>query len=147
MFAPIPNIKISGLFILGLPGETYADSLATIAFAKRLPLDMAQFSVLSPFPGSQLFRELADSGQLDTGVAPDGSLRPEVWRRYSSYPTFSLEEPIWVTPGRTGAELKRLQKRAYREFYLRPAQIWKQLPRLVHASPLGMLKTALDFFF
>jgi len=140
------RIKISGLFILGLPGETRADTLDTIGFAKSLDLDMAQFSVLSPFPGSQIFRELSDAGQLDTGVSPDGTLRPEVWRRYSSYPAFSSQEPIWVTPGRTSAELKQLQKRAYREFYLRPSQLLKHLPRLVHANPLSMLKTAWNFF-
>ncbi|HOI42273.1 MAG TPA: radical SAM protein, partial [Elusimicrobiales bacterium] len=57
------GIKLSGLFILGLPGETYADSLETIRFAKSLPLDMAQFSLLIPYPGSALFDELSAKGE------------------------------------------------------------------------------------
>ncbi|MEI8012122.1 MAG: radical SAM protein [Candidatus Omnitrophota bacterium] len=124
------RIKISGLFILGLPGESYAHSLQTIAFSKKLPLDMAQFSIFVPYPGSQLFSELARKGEIDTGFRPDGTLDTDVWQRYSSYISFTSNEPIWVTPGLTAPILRRLQKKAIREFYFRPYQFLFQLQRL-----------------
>ncbi len=124
------KIQVAGLFILGLPGETAADSLETIRFALGLPLDMAQFSLCTPYPGSAMFDVLSAAGELDTGVRADGSLDVSVWKRYSAYISFTDLEPIWVARGRTPEELKRLQKKAQRDFYLRPSQILKHARRL-----------------
>ncbi len=124
------RIVIGGLFILGLPGETYQDSLQTIAFAKKLPLDMAQFSIFVPYPGSPMFHELSSKGEIDTGVRADGTLDTSVWQRYSSYIAFTGQVPIWVTPGLTAEKLRLLQKKAIREFYFRPKQFLYQLQRL-----------------
>jgi radical SAM superfamily enzyme YgiQ (UPF0313 family) len=141
------EIKVSGLFILGLPGETYQDSLQTIAFAKELPLDMAQFSILVPYPGSQIFDELSQKGEIDTGIRPNGSLDTSVWLRYSSYISYTKNEPIWVTPELTGSMLKKLQKRALRDFYFRPHQFWIQLKRLRFSEVDTAIKTFWETFF
>lgn len=141
------DIKVSGLFILGLPGETEKDSLQTIRFACSLPLDMAQFSVLVPYPGSDIYYELAEKGEIDTGVAPDGSLRPEVWQRYSSYVSYTDHDPIWVTSGLTADRLKALQKKALRSFYFRPSRFIAQAKRLSLRNLPTMVKTAWDTFF
>ena len=93
------RINVTGLFILGLPGETPADSLETIAFARRLPLDMAQFGILTPYPGSPLFDELSKKGELDTGRRPDGTLDVSVWPRYSAYPSTCITLWEGVTVG------------------------------------------------
>ena len=117
----------------------YEEALKTIAFAKSLPLDMAQFSILCPYPGSPLFTELVARGEIDTGIREDGRLDPSIWKRYSSYICFTDNEPIWVTPTMTSKQLRALQKRAQREFYLRPSQIWRQLKR---ARPNNIIKMA-----
>ena len=137
------NIKVSGLFILGLPGETYEDSLQTIRFAKALPLDMAQFSILTPYPGSEIFAGLEKNGEIDTGVRPDGSLDTSVWLRYSAYISYTDMDPIWVTPDLTAKQLKKLQKKAVREFYFRPKQIISQLKRV----RMGQMPTILHAAF
>lgn len=136
------DILVGGLFILGLPGETHEDSLKTIEFAKSLPLDMAQFSILTPYPGSALFSELSARGELDTGVRPDGSLDTSVWKRYSAYISFTDNEPIWVTPEQTAEQIVRLQKRAQREFFLRPSMVLKHLKRVRPDNVLKMLRIA-----
>jgi anaerobic magnesium-protoporphyrin IX monomethyl ester cyclase len=140
------DIQIGGLFILGLPGETHEDSLETIRFAKSLPLDMAQFSLCTPYPGSALFDELSAKGELDTGIRPDGTLDTSVWKRYSAYISFTDNDPIWTTPGRTAAELKALQKRAQREFYLRPSQIVKQMKRIRPSNVLRSIRILQEAF-
>lgn len=141
------KIKVSGLFILGLPGETYRDSLKTIEFAKRLPLDMAQFSILVPYPGSQIFNELRERKEIDTGLRSDGSVDISVWSRYSSYISYTKNQPIWVTPGLTTDILKALQKKALRDFYFRPRQFIYQLKRVRIQDLCAVARTFWHTFF
>ncbi|RKX96320.1 MAG: radical SAM protein [Spirochaetes bacterium] len=141
------NIHIAGLFILGLPGERYEDSIKTIRFAKSLPLDMAQFSILTPYPGSPLFNELSRAGELDTGIRGDGSIDISVWERYSAYISFTNNDPIWVTPELSPLKIKQLQKRAQREFYLRLPQIIKHIRRIRMNNIIKIVKIAVRGFF
>ena len=140
------KIKVSGLFILGLPGETREDSLKTIRFAKGLPLDMAQFSTLVPYPGSAIYQDLAGKGLIDTGIGKDGTLDPAVWQRYSAYSCFTEHQPIWTPSGMTAKELKSLQKKALREFYFRPRQFFYQLKRMKFSNLGGIFSALKDIF-
>ena len=124
------GIHAMGLFMLGLPGETRADSLQTIAYARSLPIDMAQFSIITPYPGSPMFNELKTKGGIDTGIRSDGTVDVSVWPRYSAYISYTDNELIWTTPEQTGKELKELQRMALRSFYLRPGPIITQLKRM-----------------
>ncbi len=141
------GIQVEGLFILGLPGETREETLETIRYACTLPIDMAQFSVLTPYPGSPLFHELRARGEIDTGIRPDGSVDLNVWHRYSAYICFNDVDPIWTTPTQTAEELRRLQKRALRRFYLRPRQILRQVRRVRPSNVRKMADVALSGFF
>ncbi len=141
------KIKLGGLFILGLPEETYQDSLQTIRFAKRLPLDIAQFSILVPYPGSFLFEQLRKEKAIDTGIGEGGKLDTSVWRRYLSYISFTENEPIWVTPRLSADQLKYLQKRAQREFYLRPKQIFRHIRRIRPSNIVRIIKIISKGFF
>jgi radical SAM superfamily enzyme YgiQ (UPF0313 family) len=141
------KLKVSGLFILGLPDETYKDSLQTIEFAKRLPLDMAQFSILVPYPGSQIFNELREKNEIDTGLRSDGSVDISAWLRYSGYISYTKNQPIWVTPSLTADTLKALQKRALRDFYFRPKQFIYQLKRVRPSELNTIAKTFWHTFF
>ncbi len=53
-------------FTFGLPGETRETIKETIALAKRLDPDSVQFSIATPFPGSQLFLQMEAEGNLVT---------------------------------------------------------------------------------
>jgi len=141
------RISVEGLFILGLPGETPEESRQTIRLAKSLPLHMAQFSIMTPYPGSDLFEELTLRGELDSGIRPDGGLDPSVWKGYSSYICFTDNDPVWVTPSQTAEQLRRAQKRAFREFYLRPGPILRQLKRVRPSTVLAMARIAWDGMF
>lgn len=140
------NILVSGLFILGLPEETYKESLQTIKFAKSLPLDMAQFSILTPYPGCKIYNDLAEEKQIDTGIRENDTLDVSVWQRYSAYISFANKEPIWVTPSLTTKQLTYLQKKAVRSFYFRPKYIWDQVKRLRIGDIPQVVKTAWEVF-
>ncbi|HAF94936.1 MAG: B12-binding domain-containing radical SAM protein [Elusimicrobia bacterium GWC2_51_8] len=141
------GIKANGLFILGLPGETRKDSLETIAFAKRLPITMAQFSIFTPYPGSPLFNELKEKGEIDTGIRPDGTIDISVWPRYSAYISYTRGKTIWATPGQTSKSLKELQRKALRSFYLRPKPLITQLKRICWSDFPLCVKAFKDTFF
>lgn len=46
-----------GYFIIGLPGETILTWLKSIKFARSLKLDSSVWTVLSPFPGTEVFEK------------------------------------------------------------------------------------------
>ena len=143
----VPDVKIGGLFILGIPGSTESDCVETIRFAKSLPLDMAQFSIFSPYPGSAVFEDFEKSGAIDSGRREGGEVDPSVWKSYSSYVAFTGNAPAWVPDGMSAADLVRLQKRAQREFYLRPSQIMKHLRRLRPDNIATAIRIVREGFF
>jgi len=116
--AGISNVRAT--FILGIPTETREESLATIRYAKKLPLDSAKFSIATPYPGTELFK-IALSEGMD--IQKD-------WSNLHQGVGFSEYDPVWIPKGRDAKELKKLQRRAHLEFYLSPrrifyiAQIW-----------------------
>ncbi|MFH1489714.1 MAG: radical SAM protein [Pseudomonadota bacterium] len=124
------HIHCIGLFILGIPGETPADTEDTIEFARHLPLDAVQFSVMTPYPGSPFFNELREKEEIDDGVRPDGTIDTRQWLRYSAALTGSGADPVWTAASYTAETLATYEKRAYKRFYLRPRILWKQFRHL-----------------
>ena len=56
--------EIMSCFLIGLPGQTTADVLDLVAYAKKLELADCYFSVMTPFPGSKLYDEAVAKGLL-----------------------------------------------------------------------------------
>jgi len=54
------GILVWGYFMIGFPGETRAQMEETIKLACRLPLHFASFSIVTPFPGTELFDSIKD---------------------------------------------------------------------------------------
>lgn len=105
------HISIRGFFMLGLPGENLEESQATIDFAKKLNPLWAQFTVTIPYPGTKMYEDLDLQGKI----------RTHDWSRYNTWSGWQGSQDIpFVPDGRTVDELLALQKRALREFYLRP---------------------------
>lgn len=85
------GISTFGFFVLGMPGESYAESEETLRFARELDLDYAEFRYASLFCGSAMFREAVEQKKVSSGVwediangkreayeALDSFVRPEV---------------------------------------------------------------------
>jgi radical SAM superfamily enzyme YgiQ (UPF0313 family) len=97
------NIKVTGFFLFGIPGETREEMLQTIKLAKSLKIDRAHFSNFMPLPGSELYAQLKSAGRDDI-----------------DYNHFFVHDVGFVTNGLTRRQIKNMQRRAYLEFYLRP---------------------------
>lgn len=111
------GILSQGFFIFGLPGENADTIEETSSFAKRVPLDRAQFLILDVLPGSELWYSLK------------GKFRPN-WRKNS------YKEPEWVPEGLTRKDLIVAQRKGYLNFYLRPTKLLK----LVSSIRAGQIK-------
>jgi anaerobic magnesium-protoporphyrin IX monomethyl ester cyclase len=98
------DVKVTGSFILGAPDETKDMMKETIKFAKWLDPSTAQFTILTPYPGTKLYERVKD--------------RPlsENWEIYTClHPTIKLDH---VSP----EELRKLFIMAYFSFYGRPGK-------------------------
>jgi radical SAM superfamily enzyme YgiQ (UPF0313 family) len=104
-------------FMIGLPSEKCADDVRrNIDFMLEIDPDFAQISILSLFPHTELFAD----------AALRGLVRPQRWEEFARdpRPDFYLDHwEEWMGM----AELIRLQKAAYRRFYLRPRYIWRSI--------------------
>lgn len=98
------GIKCMCSFILGAPQESREDMRLTIKFARELDPDLAQFSILTPFPGTKLFNYASEKDLLLTYD----------WSEYTG------SNPIIKNDRLTTDEVKKMLKWAYLKFYTRP---------------------------
>lgn len=58
------GIKVHLTFMFGLSGETKGSIIETIDFAKKIGPDSVQFSIVTPFPGTQYYNSLQSEGKI-----------------------------------------------------------------------------------
>ena len=95
------GIEIIGSFVLGLDGDEKDVFKRTAEFAKAHKLAAAQFSVLTPFPGTVVRRQLEQEGRI---VDHD-------WSHYT------MSNVVFTPRHMTTQELSEGQKATYRDFY------------------------------
>ena len=111
------GIEVRGSFLIGLPGETPELAKETVRNAIELDPDYAQFTIVCPYPGTKLAKE------IDEG-------------KWGKYVTRDLEEyqcwnVTWLPYGyKDSQELKNMERYAFRKFYLRPSYILKRILKI-----------------
>jgi anaerobic magnesium-protoporphyrin IX monomethyl ester cyclase len=121
------GIKNWGYFIIGLPGETEETIRQTIDFSKKLPLHLALFHIAAPYPGTPFFFEVMQNGWFRPGTR---------WEEVDMDRSTVLDYA-----NLRAEELERWQKRAWREWALRPGPAMTYLKMLF--TP-GAVKSALE---
>lgn len=111
LWAKKAGIKNFGYFIIGLPGETEETIRQTIAFSKKLPLNVAIFHIAAPYPGTPFFYEVVENGWFRPGTN---------WEEVDMDRSTVLD---YSEIGLTAERLEYWQKRATREWALRPVPI------------------------
>jgi radical SAM superfamily enzyme YgiQ (UPF0313 family) len=120
-----------GYFIIGLPGETEETIQETISFAKKLPLDIALFHVAAPYPGTPFFFEVVKEGWFRKGTR---------WEHVDMDKGTVLDYP-----NLTAERLLYWQKKAFRQWALRPGPAFTYLKMLLYDP--STLKSALSVGF
>jgi len=109
------GIQALGGFMFGFPYDTRETVEQTIAFAKRLSPDQAQFSINMCYPGTSLY-EYAKENDLILA---------------KSFTEFDMTHgPVVRTVDMERKELTDILARAYREFYFRPRFVFQTLGHL-----------------
>ena len=109
-WAKAAGIKNWGYFIIGLPGETEESIRETIDYSKELPLDIALFHIAAPYPGTPFFYDVVENGWFRPGTK---------WEEVD------MDKSTVLDYDNLNAEqLEYWQRRATREWSLRPGPIW-----------------------
>jgi radical SAM superfamily enzyme YgiQ (UPF0313 family) len=114
------GLDIDGMFMIGLPEETEETIKQTIDFAIELNLRYAIFNIFVPYPGCELWDILKKQEKISF----------KSWSEFTSYPTYSGGEPVYVPEGLTKKKLMKLQTEAMKRFYLRPGFILHELKNI-----------------
>ncbi len=110
------GMETVGFFIIGLPGDTEETIERTIRFAIELDPLVANFSMMTPYPGTLAYEQIKQGG---------GRILLKDWDDYVFF-----EGKARYEMGELTAEVQeRKFKEAYRRFYLRPSRVWKTLTR------------------
>jgi radical SAM superfamily enzyme YgiQ (UPF0313 family) len=116
-------------FILGHPTETMKTAIESINFAKELDPTHIHFTIFTPWPGSEIYDNLVKEGKIKNN-----------WEEYSHFGSSVMQFGEL-----NKKELINLQKKAYRDFYLRFKEIKKLLPFL--SSTYGIKSITRSIFY
>jgi len=95
-------------FMLGFPGETKKQILATLDFASKLKPLMIQVAFFTPYPGSEVFNNILQEHSVEETLS------------ISHYNSINFSSGP-VDP----EEIRTLQRKFYRGFYFSPAYLWR----------------------
>jgi radical SAM superfamily enzyme YgiQ (UPF0313 family) len=123
------GIQVLGSFIIGFLQDTKETIKETIKFAKSLNLNYAEFSILTPYPGTPIFDYAKKHGVLLT----------EDWSKYTAI------EPIVKIEGVSEKEIKALFQKAYITFYLRPRIVMEWLKNKQFSFMKSGIKAVINY--
>ena len=123
------DVLVHGCFMVGNMGESRGSLERTLAFAKRLEPDTAQFFPLMVYPGTEAYAWAEREGLLEA---------PGEWERWLT--PEGLHRSVVRRPDLPSEELRRFCDRARREFYLRPGYLVRKA-RQVATDPYEASRT------
>jgi len=97
------GIRVKGLMMMGLPGESEESIRKSMDFVFSLPVDDINVSKFTPFPGSPLYEQIADLGTFE-----------EDWEK------MDCMHFVFLPKGMTRTRLEKLFVEFYRRHFLRP---------------------------
>ncbi len=124
------GIQVLGSFMVGFPQDTLETIKETINFAKSLNLDYAEFSMLTPYPGTPIYDYALENDLLLT----------KDWSEYTAI------EPIIKIKGVSEKQLKVFFRKAYISFYLRPRIVLKWLKNKQFSFIKSGMKAVINYF-
>jgi len=113
------GISTLAYFMIGIPGEQEADVRQTFRLARQLDPDFAHITILTPFPGTEIYR---------TALA-EGVYESDHWLDFARSPRPGFQ-PLYWTRDLSRERLESLLTEAYKSFYTRPRYILKQLLKI-----------------
>jgi len=107
------GIKTVCFFILGFISDTEETMAKTIDYACTLNSTVAQFGIMTPYPGTRLYEQVEDR------------ILTRDWKLYNTYNTGVRLDHL------TSEQVLAAKRRAYRHYFMRPSWVFRRLPKLL----------------
>jgi anaerobic magnesium-protoporphyrin IX monomethyl ester cyclase len=101
------GIRVKGLLMMGLPGETEASIRKSMEYVFSLPIDDINVSKFTPFPGTPLYAHIREWGVFE-----------EDWEK------MDCMHFLFIPEGMTRERLEELFQTFYKKHFLRPRTLW-----------------------
>ena len=95
------GVRIHGMFVFGSDSDTVQTIRDTVDFALKMRIDSVQFLMLTPLPGTPLFKQLESEGRLIT----------KEWDLYDGH--HAVFQPALMSP----EQLQEESFKAFKRFY------------------------------
>ena len=118
------GIRVKGLLMMAHPTEDEAALAETVEFLRTAPIDLAQVTKFTPYPGTPSYARIREHGTFT-----------EDWERMNAM------NWVFVPNGLTPVTLERWFRRAYRAFYSRPDVVWG-LAKMLAGEPRFLRRVA-----
>ncbi|MGB9721446.1 MAG: B12-binding domain-containing radical SAM protein [bacterium] len=124
------GIGVMGAFVLGSDNEDTSIFQKTLDFAKKIKLDLAQFSILTPYPGTAIFNKLMKENRIFNFD----------WAKYDA--GNAVFKPLKMSAEKLKEEVDKLWRDFYRfdEVLFRLLKLGKRLP--IQVLPLLLLNVS-----
>jgi anaerobic magnesium-protoporphyrin IX monomethyl ester cyclase len=96
------GLRVKGLFMIGLPGESVESIRRTIDYALSLPLEEINVTKFTPFPGAPVYRTIREHGEF-----------------IENWPAMNCLNFVFIPHGMTRMELDALYNEFISRFYRR----------------------------
>lgn len=113
------KIETGAFMILGIPGEDSKDMQRSIDFVKEIKADHVVFSVMTPYPGTEIYMDYKKYG----------TLRNTSWKNF----VMISNDPIFVAHSTTKEQLNRYLTLAYRSVIFRPLFIRNKIKDIFYS--------------
>ena len=110
------GMQVLAYFMIGSPGETRSDIMETFRVSRALDPDFIHLTVLTPFPGTEIYEQ---------GLK-DGIFKTDVWREFARNPNMGFVPPYWPEIFSLD-ELNAMLVQGYKQFYRRPEYLARRL--------------------
>ena len=112
------GISVLGAFVLGNDNEDQSIFTRTLEFAKKLKIDLAQFTVLTPYPGTAIYNRLIRENRIFNFD----------WTKYDA--GNAVFRPLKMTADKLKQEVDKLWRDFYRfdEVLMRILTLGKRIP-------------------
>jgi radical SAM superfamily enzyme YgiQ (UPF0313 family) len=118
------GIVTAAFYVIGFADDTWETIRATIEYSIDLGSTVAQFKILTPYPGTPLYKQMQPA------------ITETDWERFDGF------TPTFTHPSLTHADLRFLLGSAYTHFYMRPSFLTNYLR--IGAPGLRPLVDSLD---
>ncbi|MBN1571534.1 MAG: radical SAM protein [Acidobacteria bacterium] len=103
------GIRVIANYTLGLPNDTVEGIRETIRYAKKLNTFAIQFTVTTPYPGTQFYEKVRHA------------IFEQDWERFNGWTN------VYHHPAISPEDLHKLREFAYVSYHIRPRYVWRFL--------------------